>query len=699
MGVRVRRSRKIVLISLAIAVLLVSATIAMLPRLLKLDQVRARIEERLTEVLGREVVISRARLSFMTGPKVVLEDISIADTEGFGPEPLIQATSLQLKAGLSQILDGIIGIKGISLIQPRLRLARNPDGIWNFQDSALPMSGVLLSTSGINQDFLDNLDGATNFILSTDEINIRQGEVTLIDRSGKILKRDLTVAGIDGRLFDLTPEASKRIIVSFKLFDKSSTVTLDGSLGPADGTEDLNRIPLSLTVRAPEVMMRAVPVPIKDISLVLSGTFLTEQSVSGTFTEGFHFRQDISFTDVEAKTEKGFSLVDNLSGTLSQEGRIQPGNRSIQLDSFDLTAGNARLSAAGLVRHDGVLPYLEMNFKSNSPDLAGLMKHFPDLERKLKIKGGISAEGSLKGVAGKDLTAFIDVNSASIEADRGSALLEDPSTSSTPPDADHGFVDLLPPSLPLTVSAKLSLPRGRFEWVTFSDLTADVRLKNRWVSMDRMKFNAFGGLIEGSAWFNMRKLPATYGNDIRIRDMEIDKFLTSFAGLKGLMYGTASLDLFVSGRGKNMDQFKENTTGLGRFQISSGRYTPANFLKEALNAASIRTDSLHSDETEFNSMDSSIAVRGGKVDFTSLDCLSEDWSLEGSGIIGMDQSLSLRYRMTLSDSKASTIGADNLRTLPKDKSGNFQIPFRLSGTLTSPTFLLDSQETAQTAEK
>ena len=694
-----KSSRKIVLISLVIAVLLFFLTIALLPRLLKLEQVRAGIEEKASEVLGHEVTISGARLSLLTGPRIIFENISVANGDGFGSEPVIQAASLHMSAGLEKIFEGIIEIEEISLIRPSIRLVRNPTGTWNFEDSLHPIVGGLLSMGPNEQASFKEKAGSFTATLGADEISFHQGKVILVDQSGEVLDRDLTIAGIDGRLQLPGSADSIKIAASFEPFEESSRVIVEASAGPMDGTGDLNKTPVNIRIEAPGVKMSQVPVPIKGIPLILTGLILSEQSISGTIQEGFHFRQNLTFSKIKVETAEGFSIIDQISGTLSQTGRLQAENRSVHLDTFDLSVGSSQFSATGTARHNGLLPHLTMNFQSNSPDLGRLLEHFPDIERRLNVKGGISIKGSLKGVPGNDLAASIDIESDHMEADRGPALLEEHKGSPGPSDADQAFEDLLPPSLPLTVSAKLSLLEGRFEWVTFSNLTADIRLKNRWVSMDRMQFNAFGGMVEGSTWFNMRRLPATYGNDIKIREMQIDQFLTSFAGLEGIMSGIASLDLFVSGRGKNMEQFKENTTGLGRFQISSGRYTPANFLKEALHAASLDTESISPEETEFESMDSNIAVKGGKIDFTNLDCISEGWNLEGSGIIGMDQSLSLRYRMTLSDSTASAIGADNLKTLPRDKKGNHQIPFRLSGTFISPVFSLIQEETGKSAGK
>jgi len=690
------------LVILSIIAILLLALHILLPHLLHLDEIRSVAEKKASEAFGRRITISGAKLSLLPNPGIRFEDISISDVVDFNPDPVVNLTSLDLSTEWDSIFMGRLDFNKISIVEPKVRLIRNARGAWNFEETALAISGAILPLSWQNKEIQKLVEFPLPVTFAIQVLTVIDGEVLLEDVAKSIFSNDLLFKGINARLTNDGFDSPVMVSASLDAPGEDSRVLVDGEVGPLGKDPKLDQISVDITVNAQELKFKSAAIPAVGIPLVITGGFQTKESIRGTLGEGFRFEQSAEFVDVSLDSEKGFPVARDLSGSLQQKGMVHPASHSIQIDHFNLVVEDMNLTATGKVRHNGILPELDLKFQSSMIDLSDLAKHFPDIESRMSVVGNLSAKGLMTGTVGKDLTASLEAVSSFIEMDRGPLLLNRTERTGEPDRPSHVDGDLpylLPPNLPLSVSARITVADGRFEWISFSDLKSEIRVKNRWASLDKMEFSAFGGRITGSSWFNMRKLPATYGNDIRIRNMEIDRFLTSFAGLEGILYGTASLDLFVSGRGRNMDQFKETTTGLGKFQITSGKYTPANFLKEVLEAASLKTGFLHSDETEFNSMDSNIAVRGGRIDFTSLDCVADDWGLKGSGIIGLDQSLSLRYRMILSDSTASKIGAENLKTLPKDKNSHFQIPFRLSGTFTSPLFSFDSKAMDQIAEK
>jgi AsmA protein len=684
-------AKKIGFVSLSTVILIILVLMFALPHLLDMDQARLIAEEQATKAIGRQVTISRAGLSLLPIPYLRLEDISAADPPGGGTVSDMRMSSLELGLTWSSLLKGRVQVNTITAVEPGVTLLIEPGDVWNLQRKGEIVVGSLLSGIRFASEAALDKGLPVKVSLSFADIKVKGGEVVLRDLSGKVLNKDISFGGIDAAFTYISPEVPLKFNASINLPDSHSTITANGTIGPMGEGADAGNIPLEIFGKAVDLKLTEASVPVKDIPLAVSGTFRSEGTVSGTLVQGFQFRQKAEFSDVKVSSDKGFAIVQNLGGSMIQAGNVNLADNLIELDRFEFTAGDALFLAKGAVSHNGILPHIDMTYESNRIDLADFVKYFPDLEKRISVKGDLTIVGQAKGTPNKDLLATMDLASSSIEMDRGPLLMESNSDPDQASVEAQELTDLLPPSLPMSVSARISVPRGRFEWVTFSDLTAGIRIKNRWASLDKMIFSAFGGRLTGSSWFNMRELPASYGNDIQIRDMEIDQFLAAFAGLKGIMHGKAALDLFVSGRGVNMDQFKETTLGLGKFSIASGKYTPANFLKGALKVASLPISDTLADQTEFDSMESTIAVRGGKINFTELTCTAADWVLNGSGIIGLDQSLSLRYFMTLSDSVSSAIDKDKQEYLPRDDQGHLQIPFKLSRTFTSPEFSLDSK--------
>ncbi len=683
-------AKKISFVSLVIVTLSILVLILTLPYLLPLDQARMIVEEKATEAIGRQVIIASADLTLFPFPIIHFKDISAADLSGPETVSNMRMSSLELGLAWSSLLKGRVQVKTITAVEPGVTLLLETGDALNLQRKGKLVLDSLLSGIRFASEVTLDKDLPVKVSLSFADLQVKSGEVVLRDLSGMILDKDVTFGGIDAFFTYISSEVPLKFNGSINLPGSQSTITASGTIGPMGEEADAGNIHLEISGKAEDLKLKETSVPVKGIPLAVSGTFRSEGSVSGTFVQGFQFRQKVEFSALRISSDEGFAFVQNLGGSLIQAGRVDLADNLIELDSLEFTAGDARFAAKGSVSHNGILPHIDMTYESNRIDLGEFVKYFPDLQQRFSTEGDLTITGHAKGTINKDLLATMDLASSYIEMDRGPLLLEknqDPDSKSV---GEMELTQLLPPSLPMTVSAKISVSGGRFEWVTFSDLTAEMRIKNRWASLDRMDFLAFGGRLTGTSWFNIRELPATYGNDIQILDMEIDRFLTAFAGLDGIMYGKASLDLFVSGRGKNMDQFKETTLGLGKFNIANGRYIPANFLKGALKAASLPVDEKLPAYTEFATMKSTIAVRGGEVDFTGLTCTSEDWVLDGSGIIGLDQNVSLRYLMTLSDPLVSAIGKDKQKSLPRDGKGQLQIPFKLSGTFTSPEFSIDS---------
>ncbi|HDL53545.1 MAG TPA: AsmA family protein, partial [Proteobacteria bacterium] len=129
-----KKPLKIGLFSLGTIVLLLIALTAALPWFLKLDAVRTLTEEKATAALGRQVSIGGTGFSLWTGPKVRLENLTIAESGGFGDEPFARLGSFDLSVRFWPIFGGRIEIDHIIVNNPEVRVLRNSSGMWNYDD-------------------------------------------------------------------------------------------------------------------------------------------------------------------------------------------------------------------------------------------------------------------------------------------------------------------------------------------------------------------------------------------------------------------------------------------------------------------------------------------------------------------------------------------------------------------------------------
>ena len=94
-------------------------------------QIKVLAEQQLSRYLRRKVRIGRVYGRLWRG--LVLEDITIAGGEGT-TEPLLQLSQLHLRYRLGSLLRGkpLQSVRAVTLVEPRLRLERDPQGRWNL---------------------------------------------------------------------------------------------------------------------------------------------------------------------------------------------------------------------------------------------------------------------------------------------------------------------------------------------------------------------------------------------------------------------------------------------------------------------------------------------------------------------------------------------------------------------------------------
>lgn len=146
-------------------------------------------------ILGREVTIERVRIILLRG--IRLDGVVVANKEGFAKEPLFFGKRMVVKYELLPLLHRELVIKKVVLLEPKILLERDRDGVWNFSGI-----GKTQMTADKNADDRRNqrqsaskISGNQRLALTISQVVIKKGEVSLEDRSSAALKS--LKAGID----------------------------------------------------------------------------------------------------------------------------------------------------------------------------------------------------------------------------------------------------------------------------------------------------------------------------------------------------------------------------------------------------------------------------------------------------------------------------------------------------------------------
>jgi|GEM_PF-5814567 len=686
------------LIGGGILLLLLIIGLVAAPYLLNLDSLRQWTERQAEARLGREVTIQDVGFSW-AGPKVRLSGFSVAEGEGFGTEPFADLESFDLKLKFVDLLRLRLTVEHIVFSAPRVRVIRDESGRFNFDDilgrfsappeASLPLAAMTPGGEAVQAPPID---------LLVEQIRIENGTFFIQDATIPRLGRGITCETVNLLLTDLSFDKPMTIRASLGLNQPGEDIRFEGKVGPLGKRIVPAKIPLDLQLSLEPFELARIPKIIGPLPMGLSGVLSASQKVSGTLEEGILFNGDALLRGLNVQKPGGQQQVAGFDGTFALAGRLDIPGRDLYLDSSRLEAHKAIFEAAGSVRRLGRAPVISLDVSSNSIPLSGWEEVLPPLGSLMKLDGDLTFQGKVRGTPGKDLLAELSFRSEKFEADRGPALMERSSSKAAAPE---GGQEPLQPikAPPITLKGMVAVKDGRFEKISFSNLKANLSQRGTRFSLDNLSLQAFSGGVQGSAWADLGELPLAYGSSLSLDDIQVNEILSSLAGMGGILFGTTSMDLSLSGKGTEFEDLKKYLTGKGSLSGEDGRLTSANLAGGAAKAASLLGIGGEGSETTFEAIKASFSIENGKVKVGNMGIETGEWSLKALGDIGLDKTLSLSSRMTLSEAATARIPEERRRLFPRESDGRVQVPLKIGGTVTSPSFALDTSAMGEAARE
>lgn len=682
-----------------ILLVLVIAALIAAPYLLNVHALRTWGEERATAYLGRQVTIEDASFSW-SGPKVRLSGFSIAEAGQVGDDPFARFDSFDLKLRLTDLLRLRLSVEHIILSGPRVRVVRNKSGRFNFDDileringptavAELPYAAMDPSDGGIKTPPID---------LLVEEVRVKSGEIFYADATVPRLSGGVTIEGVDLTLRDLSLDRPVTIRAALGIGSATRDVEFDGTVGPVGDVILPGKIPFDLKLEILPFELARLSRIIGPLPVSIAGIVSASETVTGSLSDGISFEMEGDLEKLSVNGSDNKPLVTDFVGSVKQKGRVNLQKKNMTLDAFRLEAYQAVFETSGSVQNLGKAPRLDLRVKSNPIPLGGWDKVLPDLGPLVKLDGDLTFEGNLTGTVGKDLEADLLFRSKRFEMDRGPALMERSSSEAVVPPV--GMTPLEPiKAPPIKVSGQVSVEEGRFERITFTEMSALLSQRETLFSLDQLKLIAFSGRLSGSAWADLGTLPLAYGTRMMMTGVEVNDALAAVARMDGIAYGKASMDVSLEGKGTRFEDLERYLSGKGAVKAADGRLTTANLGGGAAKAASLLGVGGQGGETRFDDMDVSFTIVDGKVKVSNMRIATGEYSLKAQGDIGLDRSLAMTARMTLSKARSDEIPANRRKLFPKEPDGRVQIPLKIGGSVTSPKIGLDSAAMNEAAKE
>ncbi|MCF8106367.1 MAG: AsmA family protein [Desulfohalobiaceae bacterium] len=653
---------KISLITLGIIAGLIVLLIAYLLLFFDVNDYKAQIESRVQEQTGRELSIN-GDMSLSVFPWLGLEvnDLSLSNAKGF-EEPLMARFQKALfKVKLLPLLKKDIHIGTLELKQFQIHLAKNEQGVTNWQDlvpepakgpgqkqpsepgaGAMELAGLTIERIRFEQGSLSWLDQTSNTRAQLKDFDFRLGPVQL--KSPFPFEISAVVSSNQPRInraeLDCSGKASldpDRQIVTLEGLQIKTTA--EGAAIPGDQAE------LSLTTDATfdypnqTLTLAGLEAGIHDLSLRadLKGTSLLEEpEFSGTFDiKEFNPKkllQELQLPPLETSDPDALTAV-------AAGGRFSASQKKVAIS--DLQARLDDTSLQGTSQVSGFeTPKIEFSLQADDIDLDRYLP--PKAEKKQE-----------SGQPEESPTAAVGLPLDTLRA--------------------------------LDLTGQLEVGTLTVKKMNLNKVTVQVRAKDGILSIDPLTADLYQGTIQNTTRVDVRSETPKVETKNNLNSIFIEPLLGDLLGRK-FVSGEGGIEADLDFQGLTSGDILSSLNGDLSLLFENGSIKGVNIPALIRSASALlkgRQPAEPEDQTtDFTSFQASADLQKGLIRRSSLELLSPLLRIDGQGQVDLLQKL-LDYDLTVHIPEDISEKYSELA----DLSGS-SIPLKITGDLDSPSYSL-----------
>lgn len=680
-----------------------------------------------SEGLQRQVTIGTVgiRIGLTTG--ITINDVVVANTEGFGPEPLLTVEQTTLVLRLLPLIQRKIVIGRVDLRGAYARIVSNEKGETNVELKpsqaqsgkgwALAVSSVTLSHSTIE------------YVNKKNNIKTRLED---IKQTISLKGNTLSFSG-DGAFHiaatkdvpEITVQLSNRL--TYKPDEKKVTIerlTVEYERARIDAAGTIvNLKDVDLTVKGDisNIAALAVLIPSTSRPQEMGGAAYIDGRVRGTIEE-LSYEGLCEFKDV-ALTPKGLSRgFEKINGKLKLEqtnvkdiavqGRI--GNAQVEVTGAVNNVNKPVLDLAVLVQGD------LSNFESLAKGMEGMKFNGP-LTINLVVKGRSSApvysgkytieNATINGIGlAKPITSFtlkgtFAQSGAEIQQCTGTIGSSDFSFSGRITDFKKPVIQLTNRSnqinldeflttsmsadkgLPITLQGTMVIKRLMGMDMEFKNINTNFVYKDFVVDIENCAAEAFEGSVLLNFHYDARN-PEPYRLDAKLTSVSARPVLKRLLKIDNIE-GRLSSDGNYEGRSFKQADVKSNLNARGTYVVTNGAFNNFAFTTKLLNWLGLKDYS----KVDIREMAGHFEIQNGKVKVENWVLASSYGNFLVNGTIGLSGNANLDIVTTLEKKYSDIIKKHHAEwLLPFDDQGRATIDITATGTLQSPNFGLNKSK-------
>jgi AsmA protein len=667
---------------------------------------KSRIEERFAEATGRQLTLAgRIDLTLFPTLGLRLEDVRVANAEGFGDAPFAQLRVVDVAVAALPLLRGELEVQRIGGDGVAVYLVRRADGRSNWEDLVegiranqdVPAAGPpgAAGSGGSNrprglspEDILVSGVDLTDLRIEWDDR--KQGaRMTLAPANLRI--RGFR-PGVDSPLnFDglarFEPDEGKPTVAELSL---EALLNVDFAAGryllrragadlrlqtPMLESELEARIETDLLFDQAASLLRAEPLSVSFPDLRLTG--LTEVSALGTAqpmlrvelrSNRFDPREVLASMGIDAPETTDPDALRGMALDFSASGDR---NRLV-LDPLLLELDESSLRGDAVLERSGTRPALRFELAGDRLDLD---RYLPPGVEKARTVEPAPVPRTDRPAAPPDTAKKAGEESAEPEAPverRLAALLR-----------------------ALDIDGSLTLGRLTLLGLTLEGIELTLRARDGEWRVEPLTGNAYEGRLESRAALDTRGGVPHYDLAVTLEGVAIGPLLEAMRGGESRLLGNGSLALAVAASGANTDAVTSSLNGQGQMNFVDGAVRGINIARiirqaDARLRGEVPEDDGEPNQTDFTELHASFRIVDGVVRNDDLVASSPLLRVAGSGSANLPAKL-LDYRVEAT--LVATIEGQGGRSLDQLQGAN--LPIHITGPFAEPRFRLDLEDVAR----
>ncbi|MDZ7760009.1 MAG: AsmA family protein [Desulfovermiculus sp.] len=640
---------------------------------------RDRIEQAASEQLGRSLQINGPiELSFYPWIGLEVQDITLANAQGFAPEHMLSVHKAGLKVKLLPLISREVQVGTLLLQEATFNLAKDGQGKTNWQDLAAQsasekttpesetgqepsgsptgMAALSIQEIQIQDTHLNWVDKQAGTQLAVRDVNMDMGPVSLdkpipfslrcrIEEEQTGTQSELTITGqtqvdVQNKRFQVDDLDIKNLISGENIPGGEAEVHVQTSMSLNLDTGAMDMPQFSLSAYDLRITAQA-----QGESLFSSPSFTGRIGVQPFNPQDLMARLDLprmetadpqALTSVQAQTK--------FAGTPSR----------IELSSLNATLDDTTIQGQASADLTKAVPASSFDLHMDEIDVD---RYLPPAQKETKPKTEPQKQDQDTAEAPEE---------------------EEPSTAALP----------LAPLRQLTMDGRIRINTMKIKGMRMEDITLTVKAKDGQVDISPLQSRLYGGTLHSTASLDVRGKTPKMNSQAKLDTVRIQSLLQDMTG-KDLLSGLGSVQTTFSTQGLDARSMLKALDGNLKLDLQDGSFQGADLLHRIrstyLTLKGKAPDESGTEETKFSSLTFGADIVQGIVQKSDLKLVSSLFSVQGSGRIDLLQR-SLDYLLQVNFDKDLTGQYPEL----SDLEGK-EIPLDVKGSLADPRLGLNQE--------